>query len=176
VNQSVHDRDENHELQHDQVRASTIVGVDTHKETHVAVAIDALGQRLGEQTFSADSAGYSALTLWADSWGKVSRYGVEGTGCYGAGLARHLRTTGQRVIEIDRPDRRARRRGKSDSIDAEADARSVLAGVATTEPKTAEQRRRDAPGPQDRQGLGGAGPHAGRQPAQSRWSSPHTTT
>lgn len=125
-------------MQDDHGRASTVVGVDTHKEAHVAVAIDDLGQRLGEQTFPADGAGYTALTQWARRWGEVSRYGVEGTGCYGAGLARHLRTGGHRVIEIDRPDRRARRRGKSDSIDAEAAARSVLAGVAATEPKTAD--------------------------------------
>lgn len=125
-------------MQQDQGPVSTIVGVDTHKEAHVAVAIDGRGQRLGEQSFSADGAGYAALTDWADGWGDVSSYGVEGTGCYGAGLARHLRRAGRQVIEIDRPDRRARRRGKSDSIDAEAAARSVLAGVAATEPKTAD--------------------------------------
>lgn len=70
--------------------------------------------------------------------GDVDRYGVEGTGCYGAGLAHHLRRAGHQVIEVDRPDRRTRRRGKSDALDAEAAARSVLAGVAATEPKTAD--------------------------------------
>lgn len=125
-------------MQRDHERESIIVGVDTHKEAHVAVAIDNLGQRLGEHKFTADGVGYTALTQWADRWGGVGSYGVEGTGCYGAGLARHLRRAGHRVIEIDRPDRRSRRRGKSDSIDAEAAARSVLAGVATTEPKTAD--------------------------------------
>jgi transposase len=62
--------------------------------------------------------------------------GIEGTGTYGAGLCRFLMAQGVRVIEVDRPNRRTRRQqGKSDPIDAEAAARSVLAGTATTEPK-----------------------------------------
>jgi transposase len=63
--------------------------------------------------------------------------GVEGTGTYGAGLARHLADQGLDVVEVDRPDRKTRRRqGKSDPIDAIAAARAVLAGTATGAPKT----------------------------------------
>jgi transposase len=68
--------------------------------------------------------------------GEVSAWGVEGTGSYGAGLARFLAANGQRVVEVNRPDRAARRRhGKSDPIDADAAARAVQAGEATGVPK-----------------------------------------
>jgi transposase len=64
---------------------------------------------------------------------------VEGTGCYGAGLARYLRKAGQVVLEVNRPDRAARRRrGKSDPVDAEAAARAVQAGEVTIVPKAAD--------------------------------------
>jgi transposase len=64
---------------------------------------------------------------------------VEGTGMWGAGLARLLRSAGHDVREVDRPDRSTRRRlGKSDPLDAEAAARQVLAGTATTRPKHAD--------------------------------------
>jgi transposase len=62
---------------------------------------------------------------------------VEGTGTYGAGLARHLTAAGVQVLEIDRPNRQRRRRnGKSDPSDADPAARAVLAGEATATPKT----------------------------------------
>jgi transposase len=61
---------------------------------------------------------------------------VEGTGSYGAGLARFLAAAGQHVVEVNRPDRQARRRrGKSDAVDADAAARAVQAGEATGVPK-----------------------------------------
>jgi transposase len=69
----------------------------------------------------------------------VQSFGVEGTGSYGAGLTSFLRRFGHRVIEVNRGDRRTRRQnGKSDTLDAEAAARSVLAGTATSIPKTAD--------------------------------------
>jgi transposase len=76
----------------------------------------------------------------------VIRVGVEGTGSYGVGLARHLHREGVVVVEVDRPDRQARRKlGKSDPVDAEAAARAALSGSATTTPKrrdgTVEQMR-----------------------------------
>ena len=75
-------------------------------------------------------------TAWARALGEVSAWGVEGTGSYGAGLARFLAANGQRVVEVNRPDRAARRRhGKSDPIDADAAARAVQAGEATGVPK-----------------------------------------
>jgi transposase len=116
-----------------------IVGVDTHKYIHVAVAVDQHGARLGELSISADSKGYRQLHDWAQSHGRVGAYGVEGTGSYGVGLAKFLRRAGARVLEVNRADRRSRHQhGKSDPLDAESAARSVLNGTATNVPKSAE--------------------------------------
>jgi transposase len=112
------------------------VGVDTHKDTHVAAVRDQLGRRLGTTQVPASSAGYAQLLSWAHALGEVAAWGVEGTGSYGAGLARFLAAHGQRVVEVNRPDRQARRRrGKSDAVDADAAARAVQAGEATGVPK-----------------------------------------
>jgi transposase len=84
----------------------------------------------------ATSAGYAELLAWAHALGEVQAWGVEGTGSYGAGLARFLRCHSQRVLEVNRPDRATRRRrGKSDPVDADAAARTVQAGEATGVPK-----------------------------------------
>ena len=115
-----------------------VVGVDTHKHLHVAVALDELGARLGELTISADSAGYATLAGWAEQIGKAV-FGIEGTGSYGVGLASFLRRRGHTIIEVNRGDRRGRRaNGKSDTLDAEAAARAVLAGEARAVPKSAD--------------------------------------
>ena len=116
-----------------------IVGVDTHKHVHVAVAIDTWGIRLGDQSFVADSGGYQALVTWAETHGRIEAFGIEGTGSYGAGRASTVRRAGHRIVEVNRGDRRTRRAaGKSDTIDAEVAARSVLAGQSTAIPKTAD--------------------------------------
>ena len=119
-----------------------IVGVDTHKYAHVAVALDHLGTRLAAQHVAANREGYAQLEAWAASLagnGRVLAYGVEGTGSYGVGLTSFLRRTGHRVIEVNRGDRRSRRsNGKSDTLDAEAAARSVLGGQAKAIPKSAD--------------------------------------
>jgi Transposase len=121
-----------------QVR-QVIVGVDTHKHVHVAVALTDLGAILGQLTIPADHGGYTQLAQWATTHGRVVAFGVEGTGSYGAGLASYLHRCGHRVIEVNRPDRRVRRqRGKTDPIDAENAARAVLAGTATATPKHAD--------------------------------------
>jgi transposase len=113
------------------------VGVDTHLDTHVAAVIDQTGRLCGTQAFPASTRGYVALVTWAEHFGPVERIGVEGTGTYGAGLARFVRAYGLQVVEVDRPDRiTRRRRGKSDPIDAQAAARATLARVAATTPKT----------------------------------------
>ena len=65
--------------------------------------------------------------------------GIEGTGSYGVGLASFVRRQGLRVVEVNQCDRRKRRNdGKNDTLDAEAAARAVLAGVATAVPKAAD--------------------------------------
>ncbi len=118
---------------------ANLVGVDTHKDLHIAVAVSPLGLRLGEIVAPASAAGYARLERWALDLGPVRAFGVEGTGCYGAGLARFLTGRGHQVVEVNRPDRATRRRrGKSDPIDAEAAARAVLAGVASSVPKAAD--------------------------------------
>jgi len=121
------------------VKTVIVGGVDTHAATHCAAAIDTAGRLLGVAEFAATDAGYKQLSRWLRSHGHIHAVGVEGTGAYGAGLARHLRVEQITVIEAPRPDRRLRRtHGKSDSIDAEAAARAVLAGTATVIPKRAD--------------------------------------
>src|SRR3954453_1524307 len=111
-------------------------GVDTHSNTHHAAALDRVGGLLGTREFRADLAGYQQLFDWLESFGTVTRIGVEGTGCYGAGLTRFLRRRDIEVIEVNRPDRRSRRvRGKSDPLDAESAARRALAGEDRITPK-----------------------------------------
>jgi transposase len=112
------------------------IGVDTHRDVHVASARDQLGCRIGVRLIPTTPAGYQQLLDWARSLGEIAAFGIEGTGCYGAGLTRYLRAGGYRVIEVNRPDRAARRRhGKSDPVDADAAARAVQAGDATATPK-----------------------------------------
>lgn len=114
-----------------------IGGVDTHADTHTVAALNSLGQLLGHATFPASGAGYRALLGWLGGYGQVHQIGIEGTGSYGAGLARHLSSQGLCVVEVDRPNRQQRRRyGKSDPADAVAAARAVLAGTATAIPKS----------------------------------------
>jgi transposase len=114
-------------------------GVDTHLDIHVAAALDANGGLLGVESFATTPEGFTALYRWLASFGPVARVGVEGTGAYGAGLARHLRRAGIEVIEVDRPNRLLRRvAGKSDTVDAVEAARAVLSGRARGVAKTAD--------------------------------------
>ena len=111
-------------------------GVDTHQDTHTAGVVDHAGRMLGHRTFPTTDAGYRQLLAWLGGFGTLRVVGVEGTGAYGAGLARYLMAQGQAVVEVDRPDRKARRAvGKSDPIDAESAARAALGRVRTGLPK-----------------------------------------
>jgi transposase len=111
-------------------------GVDTHADVHVVAALDAIGGLLGVQEFPATPAGYGQLLGWLGGFGTVCLVGVEGTGSYGAGLARHIAAAGVRVVEVDRADRQDRRRqGKSDPLDAVSAARAALSGRARGLPK-----------------------------------------
>ena len=112
------------------------LGVDTHESEHVAAVLDELGRLLETRSFPANARGYRQLLVWARDRGQLVRAGVEGTGSFGAGLARFLSEHGVEVVEVTRPSRRSRRHlGKSDSVDAEAAARMVLSGEATATPK-----------------------------------------
>jgi transposase len=117
------------------------LGVDTHAEQHVVAALDQTGRLLGTCAIPTTMAGYVMLLRWAGAYGSIEQIGLEGSGSYGAGLARWLRSQGHVVVEVDRPDRRARRRvGKSDTVDAEAAARAAQAGTATGTPKAGDGR------------------------------------
>jgi len=106
-------------------------GVDTHADVQVAAALDPVGGLLGVREFPATAAGYVSLLGWLGGFGTVALVGVEGTGSYGAGLARHLAAAGIRVVEVDRADRQdRRRRGKSDPLDAVSAARAAQSGRA----------------------------------------------
>ncbi len=101
-------------------------GVDTHLDFHVAAALDHIGGLLGIESFETTEAGYRKLLEWLEGFGVVSRVGVEGTGSYGAGLARFLHGERVEVVEVDRPNRQLRhRKGKSDPTDAVGYVRSV---------------------------------------------------
>src|SRR5450755_529840 len=111
-------------------------GVDTHADTHMAAALDPVGGLLGVQEFPATAAGYGRLLDWLGGFGVVCLVGIEGTGSYGAGLARHMAAAGVRVAGVDRSDRQDRRRaGKSDPLDAVSAARAAQSGRARGAPK-----------------------------------------
>jgi transposase len=119
--------------QHTQV----VGGVDTHTDLHQAAVIDQVGRHLATKAFATTPAGYRRLLAWLRSHGEVTAVGVEGTGSHGAELARYLRAEHVTVIDVDRPDRKARRaHGKSDPVDAYAAADAVLSGRADGLPKT----------------------------------------
>ncbi|MEV3927683.1 IS110 family transposase, partial [Actinomadura coerulea] len=98
------------------VQEDVLVGVDTHKDLHVAAVVTTLGAVLGSRSFPATADGYRQLVAWARSFGVLRRAGAECTGSYGAALARHLHADGLEVVEVNQPDKAARRRhGKSDT-------------------------------------------------------------
>src|SRR5262245_59324354 len=102
----------------------------------MAAALDRIGGLLGVQEFPATPDGYARLLAWLGGFGTVHLVGIEGTGSYGAGLARHVAAAGIRVVEVDRSDRQDRRRqGKSDPLDAVSAARAALSGRAAGAPR-----------------------------------------
>jgi transposase len=116
---------------------SIAVGIDTHADINVAAVIDQVGRQLGHASFDTTTAGHRQLEAWARSYGDIAIVGIEGTGVYGVGICAHLTAAGIEVVEVDRPDRKARRfEGKSDPLDAYAAARAALSGRACGTPKT----------------------------------------
>jgi transposase len=125
-------------------KVEVILGVDTHLDFHVAVAVDHLGRRLGESSVPTTTKGYEGLLCWAEGFGPLKCAGIEGTSSYGAGLARHLKARRIEVLDVERPKRpqRGSRRNirKSDTSDAELAARAVLADEASGVPKSGDGR------------------------------------
>jgi transposase len=119
-----------------------VIGVDTHSQSHTAAVLDArTGAVLAHATITADPDGYAELVALAEEHSGLRAWAMEGTGGYGAGLARHLADRGELVVELDRPKRPARRAGaKSDPIDAERAARDALARTQLAQPKTGAER------------------------------------
>jgi len=117
------------------------VGVDTHKHEHLARALDSVGQILGGITITASLAGYLELIAWLRRLGDGVVVGIEGAGSYGAGLCESLLAEGIRVVEVERPRRQERRRGKSDEIDALLAAKKVLAGEGLSAPRCGGARQ-----------------------------------
>jgi transposase len=103
---------------HTSATEEVILGVDTHKDTHVAAVLTALGAVAASHSFPTTMAGYHQLLAWVRTFGTLQRAGVECTGSYGAALTRHLQAAGITVIEVNQSDKAThRRRGKTDTID-----------------------------------------------------------
>ena len=118
-------------------------GVDTHADMHVAAALDPIGGLLGVEEFPVTPAGYARLLGWLGGFGTVALVGIEGTGSYGAGLARHVTAAGIRVVEVDRSDQDRRRQGKSDPLDAVSAARAAHPSRSPRPAHPAVLNRRD---------------------------------
>lgn len=120
----------------DQTRRVAL-GIDTHRDEHVCSVLDERGVVLDVASFATTEHGYRQLLEFAGTLGTIDRIGIEGTGTWGKGLARFCLDRGLAVVDVNRPNRQARRRhGKTDQVDAIAAARAVLSGEATTSPKT----------------------------------------
>jgi transposase len=122
------------------------IGIDTHKATLAACAIDELGRPLAEQTFPNDPAGHAALHGWARTVAPGGRIGLEGSASYGAAAARFLLAAGETVVEVPpqlshRERLRTRRAGKSDPGDALAIARVTLREPELPPVRTADRTR-----------------------------------
>lgn len=107
------------------------IGIDTHKATLAVSVIDATGRECGARTFPNDHEGHVTLLHWVQGLAAERRFGIEGSGSFGAVLARLLVAAGEHVVEVpavltDRERRHLRRAGKSDPGDALAIARVAL--------------------------------------------------
>lgn len=121
---------------------AVVGGVDTHKDLHVAAVVDQNNKVLGTQFlfFSTTRQGYRQMLAWMTSFGALKRIGVECTGTYGSGVLRYFQNAGVEVLEVTTPDRMERRkRGKSDTIDAECAAHAAFSGIRIVTPKTRDE-------------------------------------
>ena len=142
-------------------------GVDTHKDAHVAAALDQLGAVLGTQSFPATRAGYRALLEWLAGFGDLVVVGVEGTGAWRPGPLPHRRGCGGRGGSAPEPSapppsrqvrpRRCDRRGPRRAV-----------GRSRRRPQDRHRRRRSDPVVAGRSSQRTQGPHPGHQPAPLR--------
>jgi hypothetical protein len=130
-------------------------GAGTHADVHVAPALDGIGGLLGTDSLPTTPAGYASLLGWLQGLGTVSLVGIEGTGSYGAGLARYMAAAGVRVVEVDRCDRQERRRnGNPDELDAVSAARAAQSGRARLGTSLLQGRRECGPGHRATENMG----------------------
>ncbi len=116
---------------------AVVGGVDTHKDLHVAAAVDQNNKVFWSRYFSTTRQCYRRMLAWMTSFGALKRIGVQCTGTYGSGLLRYLQNAGLEVLEVSAPDQMERRkRGKNDTIDAECAAHAAFSGIKTVTPKT----------------------------------------
>ncbi len=121
--------------------ARVVGGVDAHKDLHVAAVVDARDHVLGTHAFPTTRQGYRQMLHWMQSFGELTRVGVECTGTYGAGLLRHLHTAAVEVLKMTVPDKHdRRRRGKDDDVDAQNAAHAAFARKRVVTPKTRDGR------------------------------------
>lgn len=107
------------------------IGVDTHKSSLAACAIDGQGRAVAQRSFANSPAGHRAFARWLRALPLPRRVGIEGSGSFGAALSQRLLAAGEEVREVPailthRERRRTGRPGKSDPADALAIARVVL--------------------------------------------------
>jgi transposase len=114
-----------------------VIGVDTHRDRHTAAILDRNGGLASELEVLADQAGYGMLLSFVAERAPGRRcWALEGTGCYGAGLASFLTDQGEWVVEVDRPKRpRGRNGAKSDPLDAIRAGREALSREHLTSPR-----------------------------------------
>lgn len=151
-----------------------VIGVDTHLDTiHLAASTDS-GQPLGDAEFRTNPTGYYVATTWARSFGEVFIAGVEGTSSYGAGFTQVLQDNAIHVVEVNRPDRAARRcHGKSDPLDAYSAAIQQIKDLLVTAPADLRERYRGYPTTlRLAQALARCRPAAHDDPSPSRCSRP----
>jgi transposase len=120
-----------------------VIGVDTHRDEHVLAVVTApAGAVVARRAIGADRCGYGEALRFAEQLAAGKRaWAIEGTGSYGAGLARCLGEHGEAVLEVSRTPRTERRlAGKDDALDAVRTARAALASETLARPRTGEQR------------------------------------
>ena len=105
-----------------------VIGGDTHRDTHALEMTAPTGARIATIAIDNDDSGFAEALAWIaeNAPGPRVVIGLEGTRSYGIGLARAIQAAGLVVVEVERPRRPERRRGKSDPIDAHLAALHVL--------------------------------------------------
>ena len=118
-------------------KVDAVIGVDTHRDAHAAAILDRNGGLVAQLEVPSSQDGYQALlSLVAERAPGRRCWALEGSGCYGAGLASFLADQGEWVVEIDRPKRpRGRNGAKSDALDAIRAGREALSREQLASPR-----------------------------------------